>query len=118
MISQDFKDFLPFPNTSWQMSQDVKDRLEPTHKGFKSVVILSSDPEPLTNEQPDERQEITTRWKTMVQPFSPFELTIDRETETIYSDKVLPLWHGTFVEKCHSIAKSGFTLFYDYKFLN
>ena len=167
MIPQDLKDFLPCPKTPWQISQGVKDRLEPIHKRFKSVVVLPSDPETTfilryfmkdkppgfsigkitciynyilqqsftnhlviieeeatkfhpskANEQSDEREEVTTRWKTMVQPFSPFELTIDGQTETLQSAKVLPLWHGTSAEKCHSIAESGFTYFGKHPYFN
>ena len=45
MIPPDLKDFLPYPKSPWQISEGVKDRLEPTHKRFKSAVVLPTDPE-------------------------------------------------------------------------
>ena len=66
------------------------------------------------NKEPraDQRAEVIDRWKQTTDLFSPFQtLENDGRRKTWNTTKVLPLWHGTSEEVCHSICESGFVYF-------
>ena len=66
------------------------------------------------NKEPraDQRAEAIDRWKQTTDLFSPFQtLENDGRRKTWNTTKVLPLWHGTSEEVCHSICESGFVYF-------
>ena len=55
------------------------------------------------------------RWKSMADLFGPFKLSpIGPE---ITSVKAMPVWHGSNLEKCLSIASGGFTSFGKHHFI-
>ena len=58
-----------------------------------------------------ERQDVIDSWKALTDPFSPLKVTIDQEEEILSHAKVLPVWHGTSVDKSQSICETGFTYF-------
>ncbi len=58
-----------------------------------------------------ERKEVVENWKDLTSPYSPLQVTIDQEEQTLHHAKLLPLWHGTSLPKSQSICESGFTYF-------
>lgn len=55
------------------------------------------------------RGKVIERWRTITNPFSPFDVS-PRQTDYKHT-KILPLWHGSKADICHSICKTGFTFF-------
>ncbi len=58
-----------------------------------------------------ERKEIVENWKDLTSVYSPLQVMVDQEEQILHHAKVLPLWHGTSVQKSQSICESGFTYF-------
>lgn len=64
------------------------------------------------------RQATHERWQRAASQFSPISIpTRDGKKETYPLTKVLPLWHGSKQEICHSICKAGFTFFGKHHYL-
>ena len=59
-----------------------------------------------------QRAEAIQRWKDTAAQFSPFEsMESDGRRRTWEATKILPLFHGTSKDICHSICESGHTYF-------
>ncbi len=64
------------------------------------------------------RQATLERWQQAAGHFSPISIpTRDGKKETFPLTKVLPLWHGSKQDICHSICKAGFTFFGKHHYL-
>ena len=60
----------------------------------------------------DQRVLAIRRWQNAVASFSPFNtMESDGRRKEWRKAKVLPLWHGSSKEVCHSISESGFVYF-------
>jgi|GEM_PF-2217319 len=59
----------------------------------------------------DQRKEAIATWEASTSSFSPLQVNIDGQLETLNHAKVLPLWHGTSLPKANSICESGLTYF-------
>ncbi len=60
----------------------------------------------------DQRKQVHKRWKQLRNQFQPLEVSQGMQITNL-SDRiaVLPLFHGTDLSKCDSIAETGFTYF-------
>ena len=58
------------------------------------------------------RKSVVNRWKQATSSYSPFSMQVNNERKEIFSStRILPLWHGSDEQKCHSICTSGFSIF-------
>ncbi len=71
------------------------------------------------NEQENQRKKgVIERWKDLVHAFDPLEIPTMGQITHLTAAKVLPLWHGSSFDKCHSICSSGFTYFGKHHFFD